>query len=620
MMKDSRSGGLNLLSSVRQWPKGLLVVIAWSTLVRLLHLVEFFENSPFAATLVSDAHIFDSWASRISGGDWAGGPQLFVLPPLYPYLLSLVYIVVGRTPATVVLLQSVLGVVASGLVWVLAHRRFGEIAGVTAGILFGAAGTVLFYESMLVGTSVAVFLTILVLVFLDRWRTDNAIRLLGCAGLCLGLLAILRPNFVVLIPVVLLLILWPYRKPRGREAIRVAGVFTTLAIAPLMILLIRNGVVAGEWTPLSAHGGINFYMGNHAGAPGWFSPPEGMAASITPHEPEGNLVGPRRIAETATGHRLSDREVSAFWFAKGLDFVVSEPAEAIRVTVRKIRLFFSAYELPLNYSFEYHRRYAAALNIPFGQLGLLYPLAIAGAFFAARRQKPIGDLLVLFSSYAASVIVFHVSTRYRMPTIPILAVFSGCAVQSLSDEIGARRWKPVAGLALAFGVMVALFAVERRTWDVARDQTMDPFNLGTSHLYAGRPDAAVPYLEEARQAGGRFPALFYNLGLSYAKDGKLSDALASYEEAISIDPGMAAAHTNLGNLLFQSGRYGEAEDAYRKALDADASSHNARAALGWVHFTYHRNDSARVEWATVLSQDPENASAVAGMKRLRAHP
>jgi tetratricopeptide (TPR) repeat protein len=207
-----------------------------------------------------------------------------------------------------------------------------------------------------------------------------------------------------------------------------------------------------------------------------------------------------------------------------------------------------------------------------------------------------------------------------MPAIPILAVFGGCAVQSLWDEMGARQWKSAAGVAFAVGVMVALFAIERRTWDVARDQSMDPFNLGTSHLYAGRPNLAVLYLEEARQAGGRSPALFYNLGLSYAKDGKLSDALASYEEAISIDPGMAPAHTNLGNLLFQSGRYGEAEDAYRKALDADASSHNARAALGWVHFTYHRNDSARVEWATVLSQDPENASAVAGMKRLRALP
>lgn len=611
---------MSSLPSVRQWPKGLLVVIGWSALVRLLHLIEFFGNSPFAGTLVSDAHIFDSWAARISGGDWAGGPQLFVLPPLYPYLLSLVYSVAGRVPASVVLLQSLLGVVASGLVWHLAHRRFGEIAGVTAGILFGAAGTVLFYESMLVGASVAVFLTLLALVFLDRWRTVKAMRPLGCAGLCLGLLAILRPNFLVLIPVALLVTLWPYRKPRGREAIRVAAVFTALAIAPLMVLLVRNGVVAGEWTPLSAHGGINFYMGNHAGAPGWFSPPEGMAASITPHEPEGNRVGPRRIAEKATGHRLSDREVSAFWFAKGLDFIVSEPAEAARVTFRKVRLFFSAYEVPLNYSFEYHRRYATALNIPFGQLGLLYPLAIAGVLLAARRRKPVGDLLVLLLSYAASVIVFHVSTRYRMPTIPILAIFGGCAVQSLSDEIAARRWKSAAWVAVTVGVMVALFAAERRTWDVSRDQSMDPFNLGTSHLYAGRPNLAVLYLEEARQAGGRSPALFYNLGLSYAKDGKLSDAFASYEMAISIDPGMAPAHTNLGNLYFQSGRYGEAEAAYRKALDADASSHNARAALGWVHFTYHRNDSARVEWAIVLDQDPENASALAGMEKLRDLP
>ena len=620
MMADSRSDGLNLLSFVRQWPKGLLIVIAWSSLVRLLHLMAFFGNSPFAGTLVSDAHIFDSWAFRISGGEWAGDPKLFILPPLYPYLLSLVYIVVGRSPAFAVFLQSVLGVIASGLVWHLAHRRFGAIAGITAGVLFGAAGTVLFYEIMLVGTSVVVFLTLLALTFLDRWRTDHAWRSLGFAGLCLGLLAILRPNFLLLIPVVLSVILRPYRKRRGREAIRVATVYLALAIAPLMILLIRNGVVAGEWTPLSAHGGINFYMGNHAGAPGWFSPPEGMAASITPHEPEGNLVGPRRIAQTETGRRLSDREVSAFWFAKGVDFIVSEPIEAVRVTFRKIRLFLSAYEVPLNYSFEYHRRYAAALNIPFGQLWLLYPLAIAGALLAAAKRKPVADLLVLFTSYAVSVIVFHVSTRYRMPAIPFLALFGGAAVQSLTDALGARRWKAAALGTFSVCVMVILFAVERRTWNAARDQSMDPFNLGTSHLYAGQANLAVPYLEEAQEAGGRFSALFYNLGLSYAATGRRDDAIVSYEAAISVDPGMAPAHTNRGNLFFQSGRYLKAEAAYRMALMADATAHNARAALGWVHFTYHRNDSARVEWTAVLAREPGNASALAGMKKLTSLP
>jgi tetratricopeptide (TPR) repeat protein len=317
---------------------------------------------------------------------------------------------------------------------------------------------------------------------------------------------------------------------------------------------------------------------------------------------------------------MSDSEVSGYWFVKGLDFIQSEPAEAVGVTLRKVRLFLSAYEVPLNYSFEYHRKYAAALNFPFGQLWLLYPLAIAGALLAAKRGWPVGDLLVLFGFYTASVVVFHVSTRYRMPTIPMLAILGGGAVQVLADEMSARRWKVAAVSVLFFGASVAVYVAERETWDISRDHSMDPFNLGTSHLYADRPGEAVPYLEEARMAGGRFPSLFYNLGLGYVATGRQDDAIASYETAISIDPNMVRAHTNLGNIHFQSNRFLEAEASYRKALAADASSHNARAALGWVHFIYHRNDAARTEWTTVLSQDLGNASAVAGMKRLLSPP
>jgi tetratricopeptide (TPR) repeat protein len=586
--------------------------------VRLFHLVEFFGNSPFAETLVSDAHIFESWAGRIAEGDWFGEPRLFVLPPLYPYVVGLAYLIIGRNPDFIVFLQSCLGVVSAGLVWRLARGRFGEAAGVSAGILFGASGSVLFYESTLVGTSLAVFLTVLTLTFGDQWSRSGKDSRLAWVGFCFGLLAILRPNFLAVIPFVLASVIWPARNGNLRNLLKPAAAFILSVISVLLLLVIRNGVIVGEWTPLSTHGGINFYMGNHPGAPGWFSPPDGMTADITPDEPEGNLIGPRKLAQAETGQKLSDREVSDFWFYKGLSFIVSEPAEAGRVTFRKMRLFLSAYEVPLNYSYEYHRSYASALSIPFGQLWFLYPLAIIGGLAGLIRRKSCVDLILFLFVYAMSVILFHVSTRYRMPIVPVLAVLGGYTVQCVVDDVLDRRWKLLIRDAFVLGVVVTLFSVERNAWDVSRDRSMDPFNLGTSHLYAARPEIALPYLEEARLAGGRFPSLFYNLGLSYSALGRSADAIRAYETAISADPDMAKAHANLGNILFQSTRYQEAEQAYRKALTADPSAHNARAALGWVHFTFHRDDSARVAWSMVLNQDPAHASALAGMKRMRS--
>ena len=562
-----------------------------------------------------------SWGARIAGGDWVGGPQLFVLPPLYPYLLGLVYTVFGRSPSLIVGLQSVLGIICSGLLWRFASRRFGGVAGLCAGILFACTGTVLFFESMLVGTSLAVFLCVALLTCLDNWTTNEDQRSLALAGLSVGLLSVLRPNAIFLIPAVGAIALWPVHTVDRRRFWEAAARYALPLALPLLILFLRNGIVAGEWTPLSGHGGINFYMGDHAGAPGWFAPPPGMNAQITPDEPEGNRTGPRRIAEADTRRTMSDHEVSDYWFERGLAFIAAQPAEALTVTMRKARLFLSAYETPLNYSYEYHRKYAAVLSIPFGQLWVLYPLSILGIWAGfAGEQKRVYDLLILLGVYAASVILFHVSTRYRMPVLPILGLLAGLGLQHLGEALRQKDRRTLVQAGLSAILLITLFYSERGTWRSARPDSMDPFNLGTSHLYAGRPDLAIPYLEEARDAGGQFASLHYNLGVSYASRGRNREAVLAYEKAISVDPGLAPAHTNLGNLLFSAGQYDEAETAYHAALRADAASHNARAALGWVHYTYHRNDSARAVWTAVLSQVPDNASALAGMQKLLDSP
>ena len=597
-------------SGSHQIPRDLLVVLLWALLLRVLNLVQFLGQSPFSDQLISDAYLFHSWATRIVAGDWVGEPRLFSLPPLYPYVLSLIYTVAGPASTIILLLQSVIGIASSALIWRLGAKRFGRWAGLYAGLLFASTGTVLFYETMLLGTTLAVFLTVSALLLIDLWLTETRANALALAGLCLGLLSILRPNFLAMIPVVLGIAFWKKSIGVPRTVLRAGLGFVIVALLPLLLLLVRNGLVAGEWTFLSSHGGINFYMGNHAGAPGWFAPPRHMAASITPQGPEGNLVGPRRLAEEAVGHALSDREVSAYWFQRGGDFIVHHPLDAVRVMGRKIRLFLSGYETPLNYSYEYHRKHSFALNLTFGQLWLIYPAAMVGLLAAYRRKQRVFDLLLFAAGYAASVILFHVSTRYRMPVVPVLCLLGGCCIQYLAQA--GRRDRLVVGCVLI--VLLGIYRIERDTWST--QMAMDPFNVGTSYLYSGRPDKAIPFLEEARAWGSPVPGLHYNLGLAYASAGLADNAMRAYEAAIRLRPELSQAHTNLANIHFQSGRYTEAERAYRAAIAIDPGALNARAALGWVHFTLDRVDSARVAWKMVLAVDPEHSSAREGMKRL----
>lgn len=598
--------------------RDLLVVLSWAALLRVVNLYSFFTNSPLADSLVSDARVFDQWALRISQGDWLGESGLFVLPPLYAYLIGAVYTVIGHTPSVVYILQSVLGVFSAGLIHRLVSIRFGRRPALAAALIYGSIGTLLFYETALIGTTIATLLIILFLTLGDHWlRTGNR-RILGGSGLCLGLLGLLRPNTLAIAPVFFLWTLYQSKGLRSPETWRRRWPLVLGVAVPLVISLLRNGLVAGIWTPLPAHGGINFYMGNHPGAPGWFQPPPGMRADITPDAPQGNLVGPRKLAEADLGRALSDQEVSSYWFRRGFAFMATQPVEATRVLLRKTHLFLSAHEQRLNYSYEFHRRYSPPLRLPFGQLWFVYPLALVGAVWAVRKKLPVGDWLLFFAALAASVLAFHVSSRYRMPAVPILACFAGLGLTAPLAAFERGRFVAAAPLGAAIIVAIVGYYSERATWAI--DESAEPFNLGTSSLYDGDYDAAVAWFESSRDAGGQFPTLFYNLGYAYTEVGNTSEAEEAYRRAIDLAPDMAEAHTNLGNILFKSDRFEEAGESYKRALAVNPNAHNARAALGWVEYVFRRSSAARSHWERVLQAVPGHLSAATGMQRLAERP
>ena len=593
----------------------ILIVIAWALVLRTVNLYSFLAGSPYAEILISDAEIFDRWAVRIGNGNWLGDPALFVLPPLYAYAVGLVYTIAGHAPTLILITQSALGVLCSGLIFRIVSERFNRHAGVAAGILYGSLGTLLFYETMLIGTSLAVSLTVAFLFFGERWRKSHGPWALAIAGLCLGLVGLVRPNTLILAPIFFLWSLHTRVELRSRSAWIHRWPLVLGVAVPLAIALLRNGLVAGVWTPLPSHGGINFYMGNHAGAPGWFAPPPGMRADITPDAPRGNLEGPRRLAEADLGRALTDQEVSSYWFRRGLSFMLSEPIEATRVLFRKTRLFLSAHEQPLNYTYEYQRQYSPAMNLPFGQLWFIYPLAVLGIVRTIRRRRDSSaDWLAILGVYAVAVIAFHVSSRYRMPALPLVICFAGFGLSVPAEAFKHGRWRAALPSLGALVALLILYRTERSLWPI--DRSADPFNLATSYVYKGDFARALPWFEEARDAGGQFPSLYYNLGAAYVATGNVNAAEEAYRKALQIDPGFAEAHTNLGNILFKSGRYEEARQAYGDAIQADSSALNARAALGWVAYTFHREEEARTHWENVLAIVPDHPSALAGMDRL----
>jgi tetratricopeptide (TPR) repeat protein len=596
------------------WCVGLFALM-----IRCFYLWSFWASNPFSQKLISDARIYDDWAQRIAGGDWLGGSEVFSLPPLYPYLVGVFYAAFGYGPHTVVVLQALAGCVSAMLVCRLGGRHFGLWPGCVAGVLFAVYGPQLFFEGMLLGNAGAVFLCLVGITFLDEGvvQMPKSNWQAGLAGFVFGLAVLMRPNVLAVIPFLLLGIWWVTRKVGiNKFGVQFAGWFMLFLAVPLFICGLRNGLVSDDWVLVTAHGGINFYMGNHEGAPGWFSAPEGVDAQITPDGVQGNLEGPRRVAEAALGRSLNASEVSDYWFQKGWNFWVHHPLNALLVTAHKIRLFVSGYEVPLNYNFYYQRQFSRLLQIPVTELWVIFPLAFLGMFVAIKNFDRHALLYLWGVGYALGVIMFHVSSRYRMPVIPILMVFAGYGVWTFYVWIQTKNWKSVW---IAGGALVVLwvgYRADLNGWVKQSDLGGDAFNLGTSYLWENDNEKALAFFKEAEAYRPKDGARYYNLGLAYARLGHVAEAKTAYETALIYSPNKMEIYVNLGNMLFREKEYEEAIAMYLKALTREPLAHNARANMGWALLALGRVQEARAAWDAVLEMVPNHPSAEAGRKRL----
>ena len=89
---------------------------------------------------------------------------------------------------------------------------------------------------------------------------------------------------------------------------------------------LHNYFVAGEPVLLSAHSGINFWIGNNPQANGYPKIPGGMRA-----DQEGLLRDSITFAEKQVGHPMRRYEVSAYWSGKAHQYIAENPGAFLRL-------------------------------------------------------------------------------------------------------------------------------------------------------------------------------------------------------------------------------------------------------------------------------------------------
>ena len=210
--------------------------------------------------------------------------------------------------------------------------------------------------------------------------------------------------------------------------------------------------------------GTVFFEGNHPLSRGISAEYPPIVASIVEINrnvpvPDEAHVRYRRIARIELEKNPSIGDVNAIWAGKALAFIRAEPVRYIKGIADKASMIFRDYRW---HDIGNAESYASTLPNLDGFFAALSTLALLGMAWELRRWRANLFLYAYVLAQVGVMLIFYVSARQQIVTVPPLIFFAAAAARSLIQ----LRGKAIPGLVL----IVPLFVVLLNSTDMVRDK------------------------------------------------------------------------------------------------------------------------------------------------------
>lgn len=442
-------------------------------------------DNPFFRLQLSDDSFYLQIAHLWAAGRGIGPEPLF-FSPLYPAFLALLAKFSISSVTAIRVVQVLLGSLSYPMAFVLSRRLFrARAAFFTYGLVVGY-GVLLQGMTELVTGWLEVLLTLGIGLSLSGRRSLTASAVAG--GLT-GLLCLGRPTFALFAAVAAALLAVDHLLDNSdsvRTSVQRAAIFLVCFAVPVAPVTIRNAAAGHDVVLISTHGGINFYIGNSPVANGTFYAPQGFHEDLT----SINAKDAKKVAEQLTGRTLSASKVSRFWFGKGLEFLVDNPARGLKLYGKKLLLLFHSYEVPSNSSYYVLKENSGVLKLLPVSFALLLAAAIVGIWLSVARWEKLLFLYVMLTLHLGSVLIFFVASRFRLPLAGLLAVFAGHAFDVGLKTLFQRKSRFIAIAAATAALVFLLSYPYPLIEDLKRDHSACSFEIMGAYYYDNNLDMA----------------------------------------------------------------------------------------------------------------------------------
>ncbi len=550
-----------------------------------------------------DMKFYNDWAARILGGEFTDRKAFYGLPG-YAFALAGIYKATGGyhhsySPYLVAQLQAVFHALTATWLFLIGRRVFGgeapgermrgNVIGVLAAVAWAAFTPAQVFSAILMPTAwvvCAFWGTVYWLVCIHERGSSSWWRPWLWIGLLAGAVAMLVATILMLLPLVVVAI--ALTVGRGRpirdRLLPVAGAVVVLmsgVYAGCSPVWIHNYFIAKDRVLLSAHDGLNFYLGNHAASNGYTKIPSGLRASQ-----EGLLKDSLIIPEKIEGRAMKRSEVSAFWKERGRTFIREQPVAWMRLLRRKFENFWNSFQYDDLSILKLLRDERA---VPPGlRFGFAAAFGLPGLLLCWRRWPQSRWVAGATLLHMMALMPVFVTERYRMAAAPGLLLLGFGGLWLLWENVVSRSW-------LAVTAQLSLLAAS--AWFVSRPQ--EDIGLWSLDFYK----AGI------RATDGSTEALARNEPAEAAAH--LAHARRSLETAYAYVPDNADIAFALGNVWYHGHDNARAKSCYERSVQLGTETgrphDGALNNLGVIALDEKHPDAAERYFQRSLEVEPDDA-------------
>lgn len=530
------------------------------------------SESVYATSLLPDERYYHDWAVAILNGK--PPEKAFEYAPLPAYLMALIYKVlsvdINHIRTANVLINTLGCLVVYSITLLLVNQRWALAAlGMAA-----CCRELVFYSVVPLKTSLSFFLFAL-LVYLTLLSIRRYSHLLLIAtGTVLGLSMTVRPNVLILLPLLPCVIIFLNRSSMDRKKRLLVLLLTGIGFAgALLPLAIHNYHYSNQLSLVPVQSGFLFYCTNTVDNPTPLYRPVQFASSL----PEEQGIHFTIEASRRTGKVMDTRQASSYWRFQVVQEAIDHPLQYLKKFRDKSLMLFSASEN----GDHYHIGFMSNFIPYFKMLQIRYwhflVIGYAAMIIGWRKSKEIQCLATILSAYLITLLLYSTGNRFTLPLLALLIPAAAWLCNHLCNLTAARQYHK---FALPFIVTALIVSIGRFPVQGTGDLSMHYNNLAFLHNQNGDTKSASRYWQQSANLKQTYSdvAVLFLAGDVYRHSGHRSTikTLLSIADTSIM---AAAKYATLGDIYLHHGQGREALTAYQKSLTFNSGQVRVRRAL-----------------------------------------